>query len=198
MRLDVIGSSPSTRPQAVTLCQVGASLSADNCLLPFFESGLVFEVPDLTSHRPSGPIQVQAVRQDDATQQCVPAFENQTKTVEFWSSYVDPGSEGREVSRPVSVNGDAVSMESSAPTRLELEFGADGITEMDVTYPDAGLMQLAARYVGSEGTGDAGLVMPGADNFVSVPAGFCVSSEGACAAGMIRVLPLSLLARTFR
>lgn len=181
--LDVIGSTPSTRPQAVTLCQVGGSLSAGNCQLPFFESGLAFDIPELISHRPSGPVRVQAVRQDDVTQQCVPAFENQTKTVEFWSDYVDPGPAGRAVSRPVSVNGQAIGNGASAPTGLELAFGEDGIAEMEVTYPDAGLVQVTARYVGSEATEDAGLVMPGADEFVSIPAGFCVASAGNCAAG---------------
>lgn len=181
--LDVVGSTPPARPQAVTLCQVGGALSAGNCELPFFEAGLAFEVPDLMSHRPSGPIQVRAVRQDDESQQCVPAFGNQTKTVEFWSDYIDPGPAGRAVSRPVSVNGANVSGEETAPTGIELAFDVDGVADMEVAYPDAGLVQLTGRYVGSEATEDAGLVMPGADDFVSIPAGFCVNSAGVCGAG---------------
>lgn len=183
VRLDVVGSNPSTRPQAVTLCQIGGSLSASNCDLPFFESGLAFDLPDLISHRPSGPLQVRAVRQDDATQQCVPAFANQTKAVDFWSDYVDPGPGGREVSREVSVNGASVGIDASAPVGIELAFDDDGIAEIDLVYPDAGQMQLNALYRGSEATEDAGLLMPGADSFVSVPAGFCVSTAVSCSQG---------------
>ncbi|HET8849245.1 MAG TPA: DUF6701 domain-containing protein [Marinobacter sp.] len=182
--LDVIGSDPSTRPQAVTLCDNGSgSLSSANCELPFFEAGLAFDVPDLTSHRPSGPIQVRAVRQDQTTQACVPAFENETKPVQFWSGYLDPGPGGRPASRALEVNGAQISGDSAAPTTLDLVFGPGGVAEIDVRYPDAGLMQLDGWYLGSEATGDAGLVMPGSDSFVSVPAGLCVSAAGVCAAG---------------
>ena len=184
VELDVIGSRPSTRPQAVTLCQIGAgNLSAANCEIEFFDSGLAFDIPNLTSHRPSGPIEVQAVRRDDVTQACVPAFENVEKPVRFWSTYVDPGPSGRPVSRALSVDGGDISGDGSNPTILDLDFGADGIAEIDVQYPDAGNMQLNAEYRGSAATDDAGLVMPGADQFVSVPAGFCVRTGGECSDG---------------
>ncbi|KPQ01954.1 DUF6701 domain-containing protein [Marinobacter sp. HL-58] len=182
--LDVVGSEPSTRPQAVTLCQIGGgNLSAANCGLEFFDSGLAFEVPDLTSHRPSGPIEVRAVRRDEETQACVPAFENVEKPVRFWSTYVDPGPNGRPVSRALNVDDTDISGDPGNPTILDLDFGAGGVAEIDVRYPDAGQMQLNGTYLGSEATEDDGLVMPGSDQFVSVPAGLCVSSPGECAAG---------------
>lgn len=182
--LDVVGSQPSTRPQSVTLCDNGSgTLSSANCNLAFFESGLAFDVPNLLSHRPSGPVEIRAVRQDPQTQACVPAFENVQKTVRFWSGYVDPGPNGRPVSRPLTVNGTEVSGDSAAPTDLMLGFGPGGIAEVDVTYPDAGQVTLDARYVGSPATNDDGLVMPGADSFISVPAGLCVSAAGECPAG---------------
>lgn len=184
VELDVVGSQPSTRPQAVTLCQIGAgSLSAENCKLEFFDSGLAFEVPDLTSHRPSGRIEVQAIRRDNADQSCEPAFENVEKPVRFWSTYVDPGPNGRPVSRTLSVDDNDVSGDSNNPTVLDLDFDADGIAEIEVRYPDAGNMQLSAEYVGSAATNDEGLVMLGSDQFVSVPAGLCVRTGGECAAG---------------
>ncbi len=182
--LDVVGSQPSTRPQSVTLCDNGSgSLSSNHCRLEFFEAGLAFDVPDLVSHRPSGPIQIQAVRQDEQNQVCVPAFENVTRTVQFWSTYSDPGPADRPASRPVGVNGSGVSGNSGSPTALDLDFGPGGIAEIDVTYPDAGLMQLDARYSGSAATDDEGLVMPGADQFRSRPAGLCVRTGGECASG---------------
>lgn len=182
--LDVIGSQPSTRPQAVTLCQAGGGgLSAANCVLEFFDSGLAFDVPDLTSHKSSGPVEVRAVRRDDATQACVPAFENVERPVQLWSTYIDPDENNRPVSRALSVDGEDVSGDSGAPTTINLDFGPGGIAEMDVRYPDAGRMQLDGRYLGSAATEDEGLVMPGSDQFVSVPAGLCVRTDGECAAG---------------
>ena len=162
VELDVIGSRPSTRPQAVTLCQIGAgNLSAANCEIEFFDSGLAFDIPNLTSHRPSGPIEVQAVRRDDVTQACVPAFENVEKPVRFWSTYVDPGPSGRPVSRALSVDGGDISGDGSNPTILDLDFGADGIAEIDVQYPDAGNMQLNAEYRGSPLETRAWLIIAG-------------------------------------
>lgn len=184
VELDVVGSQPSTRPQARTLCQIGAgNLSEANCRLESFDSGLAFNVPDLTSHRPSGPIEVRAVRRDDASQECVPAFENVERPVRFWSTYVDPGPNGRPVSRALSVDGSEVSGDGNNPTVLDLDFGTDGIAEIEVRYPDAGRMQLSGTYIGSVATNDEGLVMPGSDPFVSVPAGLCVRTGGECAAG---------------
>ena len=182
--LDVIGSQPSTRPQAVTLCQAGGGEpSAASCALEFFDSGLAFDVPDLTAHRLSGPVQVRAVRRDDATQACVPAFENVERPVQFWSTYVDPDETNRPVSRALAVEGGDISGDSGTPTTINLNFGTGGIAEIDVRYPDAGQIQLDGRYLGSAATEDEGLVMPGSDLFVSVPAGLCVRTEGECATG---------------
>ncbi|MBE0485619.1 DUF6701 domain-containing protein [Marinobacter sp.] len=182
--LNIIGSQPSTRPQSQTLCRIGnGPLAPGNCTLNFVDSGLAFELPDLISHRPSGPIQIRAVRRDDQSQACVPAFENVSKTVQFWSTYVSPDEAGRSASRMVEIDEIAIGNNAASPTNLELNFGAGGIAEIDIVYPDAGQMQLNALYSGSEATEDAGLLMPGADSFVSVPAGFCVSAVSSCSQG---------------
>ena len=181
--LGVTGTTPSADVQSETLCEVGGALSAENCELLFFKSGLAFDVPDLISHRPSGPVQVRAVRQDDQTQACVPAFGDVTRVVQFSSAYVNPDADNRDVSRNVIVNSTPVSGDSNSPTGIGLSFDGNGVAEIDVSYPDAGLLRLSAVYVGSETTDDAGLIMPGSDNFVSVPAGFCVTSGGDCVAG---------------
>ncbi|WP_227498061.1 DUF6701 domain-containing protein [Marinobacter santoriniensis] len=184
VRLNVVGSQPSTRPQSVTLCDNGSGgLSSSKCSLPFYDSGLAFDVPDLTSHKPESSIQVRAVRRDNQTDACVPAFENVRKPVSFWSTYVDPGAAGRPASRPLSVNGTEIGGSQTAATTLDLDFGAGGVAQIDVMYPDAGRMNLNALYLGSAATGDSGLEMPGADSFVSIPAGLCVRSAGECLAG---------------
>ncbi|KPQ28011.1 MAG: MSHA biogenesis protein MshQ [Marinobacter excellens HL-55] len=182
--LNVVGSQPSTRPQSQTLCRIGnGPLAPGNCTLSFVDSGLAFEVPDLKSHRPSGPVQIRAVRRDDETQACVPAFENVSKKVEFWSTYVSPGDADRPASRLLEIDEIAIGNGAASSTEVDLNFGAGGMAEIDVVYPDAGQMQLNALYSGSEATGDAGLIMPGADSFVSVPAGFCVSADSSCPQG---------------
>lgn len=123
------------------------------------------------------------MRRDNQTGACVPAFENVQREVNFWSTYVDPGPTGRPESRPVFVDNTAVGSGQSNATPISLQFGAGGIAEVDILYPDAGLINLDALYLGSAATNYDGLQMPGADSFVSVPAGFCVTSAGDCPAG---------------
>ena len=68
---------------------------------------------------------------------------------------------------------------SASPTAVNLLFDTNGQASISVNYPDAGKLQLDAKYTG---TGDEqGLVMAGSDQFVSVPAGLCVKSVDASA-----------------
>ena len=56
-----------------------------------------------------------------------------------------------------------------AATPVSLAFDAQGQSTITVNYPDAGKVQLDARY---DGTGsEAGLVTLGADQFVARPVG---------------------------
>ncbi|HTN32520.1 MAG TPA: DUF6701 domain-containing protein, partial [Marinobacter sp.] len=182
--LGVVGSQPSTKPQAVTLCGDGSGpLSAANCSLRFYDTGLAFDIPDMTSHKPVSSVQIRAVRKDKQTEACVPAFGSVKKPVHFWSTYVNPGATGRPVSRPVSVNGTAIGLSQGTAQILDLDFDSNGVAEVDLVYPDAGQLNLNAHYIGSATTNDAGLIMPGADSFISSPAGFCVNSAGVCAVG---------------
>lgn len=184
VRLGVLGSSPSTRPQAVTLCRVGnGGLSSANCNLRFYETGLVFDVPDMVANEEETGIQVQAVRTEGSPPQaCVPAFANVTRDVNFWSGYVNPNDSGISATTPVFVDGDAISGSSASPTSVPLSFNGSGIAEIDVNYADAGRMQLNAAYEGSAATNDQDLEMPGADQFVSRPYGFCIEATSPNAA----------------
>lgn len=183
VQLDVVGSQPATRPQAVTLCSIGGGpLSAGNCGLSFFESGLAFDLTEVIAGLASGPVEIAAVRQDDNSQACVPAFANVTRTVSFWSDFVAPSGTELSATPPVSVSGTAIGQSQGDATGLSLDFNAEGIARIDLTYPEAGQMQLNAHYVGSAATDDEGLLMPGADQFVSIPAGFCIEATAAEAA----------------
>ncbi len=153
-----------------------------DCDINFYDSGFIFAVPDLTSCQTSSSISIQAVRMDDTTQACVANgdFSSTNKTVNFWSTYVNPAS-GTE---QISLSGTNVTTASSG-TGISLNFDANATTNFTVNYPDAGQIQLNARYDGV-GAEEAGLVMLGADSFISRPVGLCIYSDDAsadCAAG---------------
>jgi MSHA biogenesis protein MshQ len=181
--IGVTSSVPSTTAGSNTLCRSGGgALSSANCTLNFAESGFIFDVPDKLANKPTGTISISAVKTSDVTQQCVPTFASTTKNVGFWSTYIDPTT--LISGQPVTVNAIAVGKQSSAATTLALAFDAEGKANINVNYPDAGKMQLDAKYTG---TGDeSGLVMIGSDQFVSFPVGLCVTpkeSAAECSAG---------------
>lgn len=179
----VSGSIPSTRPLSQTLCRSGGgALSAAACSVSFADSGLVFTVPDGIANRPDSNILLSAVRKDNASQQCVPAFANVSRNVAFWSSYITPDNNGRPVSWPVTVNSVEAGLSEAERQSQLLNFNAQGQANLSVNYADAGLVQLNARYTGSAANNDAGLVMNGADQFIRRPAGLCIQTGGECAA----------------
>lgn len=182
--LDVSDSTPETGSPGTTLCRSGNSgLSAANCDLRFYDTGLVFDVPDMVANELETGIPVRAVRTEGSPEQaCVPAFENVTRDVDFWSAYISPDDSGVSATPPVAVNGDAVSGSSASPTSIPLSFDGNGVATIDVNYPDAGRMQLSAAYQGSAANNDQGLTMPGADQFVSRPFGFCIEATSPNAA----------------
>jgi MSHA biogenesis protein MshQ len=141
----------------------------ETCALEFFESGFIFDVPTQTACRPSADITITAVRTSDNGQTCAPAFSG-ARSVGFWSTYVDPNN----INAPINVNGVDV-VAASPGTGINLNFDANAQTTINVTYPDAGLMQLNARFEGSGA--EAGLVMTGSDQFVSVPVGLAVYTD---------------------
>ncbi|MDG5902059.1 MSHA biogenesis protein MshQ [Shewanella xiamenensis] len=175
--LGVKGSSPTTKPLSKTLCRIGnGGLSENNCSLTFADSGFVFDVPDKRANRPEQVV-VKAVKKTDVTQQCVPSFQSQTKTLNFWSSYQTPSAPISP--KAVTINNTAISSSSASPTALSLLFDTNGQANISVNYPDAGKLQLDAQYIGSGN--EQGLVMTGSDQFVSVPAGLCVKPVDASA-----------------
>lgn len=175
--LGVKGSNPTTKPLSKTLCRIGnGGLSENNCSLTFADSGFVFDVPDKRANRPE-QVLVKAVKKSDVTKQCVPSFQSQTKTLNFWSSYQTPSAPISP--KAVTINNTAIGSSSASPTAVNLVFDTNGQASISVNYPDAGKLQLDAKYAG---TGDEqGLAMAGSDQFVSVPAGLCVKQVDASA-----------------
>jgi hypothetical protein len=165
-------------PPNLSQCFNGSTAS---CSLDFKDAGFIFDVPSLLANKPSAAVSVTAVRKDENSQLCVPAFDTVTRTLKFWSSYSNP----LGGTRSVGVNNTPV-IGASPGTSISLAFDANAQASIAVHYPDAGQMSLNASYSGSVLNGDAGLLMTGSDAFVVRPAGLCVDSDTAnsdCASG---------------
>lgn len=173
--LDVSGNSAEFVALNPPRCFIGATEQAD-CSMEFFDSGFVFNVPDLTSCQPSPAVSIQAVRTDATTQTCTANsdFANTNTMVNFWSSYSNPVS-GTE---QIDLSGTSIAT-SSPGTGILLSFDAAATANFTVTYPDAGQMLLNARFDGTVGAADEGLVLFGNDSFVARPVGLCVESNDA-------------------
>lgn len=146
-----------------------------DCDIDFFESGFIFDVPDLTSCQTSANVSVQAVRADNVSETCIAdaGFANVTKSVNFWSTYVNPAI-GTE---QIAINGTNI-IGSGPGTPISLNFDGTASASINVRYPDAGQMQLNGRYDGL-GPEEAGLIMLGSDAFIARPVGLCVYSDDA-------------------
>lgn len=156
---------------------------AGDCGIEFYDSGFIYDVPDLTSGKASSAVAIQAVRTDLTTQTCVAddSFSGVSKTINFWSNYINPASGSRQV----TIAGSRVAT-TYPGTGVSLSFNAAATAYFTVSYPDAGQVQLDARYAGSSGTDEESLVMLGTDSFIARPAGLCVYSDDAnadCASG---------------
>lgn len=170
--LGITSSSPS--PTNTVQC-LNTSTSANDCTLTYYDSGFIYNVPDLTSCATSANITVSAVRLDNTSQACLPTFQNTTKTINFWSTYSSPASGANQV---VLNNGTAnTTIATSSPgTGVSLNFNASGQASITATYNDAGQLSLNSNY--TSGT----LTMSGSDSFISVPSRLYVYSDDANAA----------------
>jgi len=167
LSLVVAGAAPAA--------QNGVVCSTSGCTLNYADSGFIFDVPNLMAAKPQANIVLSAVKKDDSSQACVPSFASVTRSLNFTSAYQNPVT-GTE---PVWVNGSAV---TSTPMALSLDFDSSGRAALAVRYDDAGQMQLTARYSGSADTDDSGLLMTGADLFVSKPYGLLLQTDASCSA----------------
>lgn len=176
--LGVSGSDPGAKPFSETLCDNGSgTLSADNCDITFFDSGFDISIPD---HVSDSTVQasIAAVRKDDVTEQCVPGFSNETKSVALWSDYVNPSS------GTLSVFADGAALPGSRGGTTSLDFDGNGVATADIRYPDVGRVRLHARY---DGAGDeAGLEMLGDGTFVARPDHFELDIPGNPAATSVQ------------
>ena len=176
--LDVASSTPS-KQAASNLCQInGGGFSTSNCNLEFSDSGFLIEVPDKYAAE-LVDMTISAVKTGDSNTKCDALFSNQTRDVQLWSEYINPNSSELIGSPKVSIGNssaqaDIANSQAGAGT-YPLSFDINGQTSYKLNYYDAGQVSVNARY---EGTGDdLGLILTGADNFVSFPASLAVVAK---------------------
>lgn len=171
--VSILSSIPVT--QSSHVCNRGG-ISGNNCVITYADSGFDFDVPNFLANKGAKDIIIKAVKKNDRSQSCSPAFTNKEKILNLWSDYSNPSSG----TIAVTVKGNAAATRSTigntpaGATSIPLQFNNNGEASIDVNYQDAGLMQLNVSYTG---TGEeSGLVMQGSDVFVSKPAGFCINA----------------------
>jgi MSHA biogenesis protein MshQ len=152
-----------TTPETVTLGVVSSLPAAANphqcldtssatasCDITFYDTGFVYTIPTQTSCATSAAITVAAVRKDDTTQQCVPSFSNRTENINFWTSYVNPGTGTNQVT--LNNGSSDYLLDTATPgTVVPLAFDVNGETQITVTYPDAGQLSLNSEFNGTAG-----------------------------------------------
>lgn len=175
--LDVVSSIP-LMTGSNNRCSIDGGPYTPSCSLTFADSGFLVDVPDIIAGKGTAAATIQAVRKSDNAPQCVPAFANVTKNVDFWTSYDIPASG----SMVTSMGGVAVSGNNLLPTTLSLNFDSNGEAVLpSLNYYDAGQKSLYARYVGTGA--DLGLIMEGSDPYIARPAGLCVDTGSSCTSG---------------
>ena len=166
-------SISSATPSADYCCVINGSGAANctagdysDCGITFYKSGFILDQVNATSCE-DGHGTVRAVRTDDTTQACVPAFQNQSRKLLFWAQYDSPGSGTKQV----SVNGTMVGPPASSAANVTLAFDSTGSAPFSVHYADAGRL-----WLGVNGTGNY-TFMHGGGYLVFKPAKFSITSS---------------------
>ncbi|WP_407047727.1 DUF6701 domain-containing protein [Vibrio cholerae] len=172
----VSGSNPTAVAFNNTQCSYnGSDFSANNCTVNFADSGFIVDVPNAYANQTvTGTIQ--AVRKDNASQQCLPSFGNVQKSVAFWSEYLNPTANNSGFqSVSVGVNGTPIGQSANNATSISLNFNQNGEASFPISYREVGSLALHARFTGS---GDEqGLLLEGEDSFIRVPRALVLSAN---------------------
>ena len=132
-------------------------VGSNSCDIVFYDSGFIFDVLDNYSCKPQN-VAIKAVRKDDETQKCIPAFQNITLPIDFSFNYLTPSSG----SIKPQVNNQELNK------TIDLVFDANGESSFSFKYPDAGKVWITASF-------DNGTVKSvGSDEAVLKPFGFHV------------------------
>jgi len=128
-----------------------------NCKINFYDSGFIFDIKDTYSYKPQD-VTIKAVRKDDQTQACVPAFQNTSLDINFTFDNLsaNPTNTAPEINN------------FTLPNNISLNFDNNGSATFNVVYKEAGKLSFTATY-------DNGTVFAvGSDTAVFKPFGFYV------------------------
>ncbi len=155
---------------------LNTTTSAADCNITFYESGFVFDIPTQVACETSAAITISAVRKDLETEQCVPAFDGRTETIDFRATYANPATGTNSLILNTITPPNVYNLTPPAVNPITLDFDANGESTITVNYPDAGQLQLDASFTGSGS--EAGLVMTGIDTFVTRPFALFITIPG--------------------
>ena len=154
-----INPTPTGTPQIKCLNTV---TGLNSCDITFYNSGFIFDIPDNYSCKPQNNISIKAVRKDDQTQKCVPAFANKPIPVDFGYNYVNPAS---------GTKAPSIDNKSLDNPPIDLYFNDNGSAEFDFKYNDAGQIGISASF------DNATVQAAGSDSVVLKPVGFYVHTD---------------------
>lgn len=165
-----LGASGTTPvPSGATQC-LNTAASSSSCSLTYSANTLTFDAPN---HVSANTVQF--------TVSGCTAFGTSTRTVNFWTTYQNPGSGTLPVRLAAGTVADcvactAVSGSSGSPTPLSLSF-TGGSATVSLFYSDVGQVRLDAAYGGSSSNtpDDTGVSITGGDSFTTRPGTFTVS-----------------------
>lgn len=162
--LDAAADPPANEQ---TRCFAGGT---ETCRMEWLDTGFVIDAPDHVSAT-TQPTTIAAVRTDDENQTCAAAFGGESRTVAFWSDYLNPDT------GTLAVLIDGTPIPGTAPgTGIDLDFDPNGVATVDLRYDDVGSVLVNARF---QGSGDeADLVLTGQDAFIARPATFTLEIPG--------------------
>ena len=132
------------------------------CVMSWTEAGFLIDVPNHVSATVQSAT-VEAVRTEDNTLACTPAFSNETRPVEFGSDYINPGSGILSL----DVSGSSIPVDGMGVI-VNLDFDSYGVAEIEVVYPDVGDVRLNALFEGQDDL-EEDLVMTGHAQFITRP-----------------------------
>nr|WP_220778914.1 DUF6701 domain-containing protein [Shewanella sairae] len=172
----------NTVPSGEFFCYIDGNL-VDNsqCQLSFENSGIYFDIDDLTACKNSANFEMYAVKKDELTQQCTPLFANQTKPISMAFNYITPDAAEVNATEKLTINSlhspeTSKDIAGGDSQELQVHFDANGKALLNVNYPEAGKVELAATLTETinspDGSTSETLVLEHSDQFVSKPDGF--------------------------
>ncbi|GIU12216.1 DUF6701 domain-containing protein [Shewanella sp. MBTL60-007] len=172
----------ATVPSADYSCYIDGNLVTNaQCQLNFEDSGIYFNIDDSTACKNSNNFELFAVKKDETTQQCVPLFANQTKPLSMAFNYITPDATGINEAANLTINSlnaphASKVIAGGSSEELQVHFDANGKALLNVNYPEAGKVELAATLTevieSPDGSTSETLILEHSDQFVAKPDGF--------------------------